>query len=732
MTLVPPPPTDPLWLTRYARADVDSPPPAEVPTDPPVWPGYTVIGPAGRGGMGLLYYAIEHASGHIVVIKTPPVYATPSDHDRAAEHFLIEYKATLRLKGLPTTASVVGFVSGPRPGLALEHLGGGTLANRLSGPVSPDRAAEALTDVARALAVAHVRGVVHRNVSPANVMFRRPDWRAVLVDFGSARVTGLSPPADDHCPGTPVYLAPETILNPRRAGPLADVWAVGVTLYEALTGERPFAGATVGELFAAICDREPVPANERHPRVPGTLAAVCRVCLAKNPADRFQSADELAAALELWDRPERPPAPPADRAKHPPPDPTLVTIDLGNTNTTGVVWDSPVRSSPTDLPPTDVSIDLGPEPGAPPSTADESPPPLLWHRPVPAKPKAPPDARKWASSEVVGFDSWDPSETVGCAGSALPATPTTPTGGREPGSPAFPPVPMPAGRRLIDPRTWFRPRTDRVGCTVFAPPRVPAGDPLLVQVFVHLPKREAEARVLALQADPEADRRGGTVLTTAVRRQDDLAVHLSLPGFKLTANWERLTWVGSTVSVSFAAVAPMYPPGASGTVTLWRNGVPVGHVRFLIRVDAGRSVDRPQPVGRAVPYRKVFISYATEDRDRVLDRVQGILRYDPDVDLFMDILKTDPGERWERNLYRKIDECELFLLGWSAAARRSVWVRKELRHALARQQAGGGEDAPPAIRPLLLDGPPPPEPWDEMRPLHINDPLLYFHSRPGR
>jgi TIR domain len=91
------------------------------------------------------------------------------------------------------------------------------------------------------------------------------------------------------------------------------------------------------------------------------------------------------------------------------------------------------------------------------------------------------------------------------------------------------------------------------------------------------------------------------------------------------------------------------------------------------------------------------------------------------------VLNLEPGERWERSLYRHIDESDIVLLFWSKAAKKSKWVRKEVRYALERKH--GNEFAPPEIGPVLIEGPPVPRPWKELAYLHFNDPRIYLMDR---
>ena len=118
-----------------------------------------------------------------------------------------------------------------------------------------------------------------------------------------------------------------------------------------------------------------------------------------------------------------------------------------------------------------------------------------------------------------------------------------------------------------------------------------------------------------------------------------------------------------------------------------------------------------------------FVSYASADRTKVLERVQVLPMFG--VRTFQDVLDLAPGERWEQSLYRHIDESDIVLLFWSKAAKRSKWVRKEVRYALDRKH--GDEIAPPEIGPVIIEGPPVPRPWKELAYLHFNDRIIY-HS----
>lgn len=123
-----------------------------------------------------------------------------------------------------------------------------------------------------------------------------------------------------------------------------------------------------------------------------------------------------------------------------------------------------------------------------------------------------------------------------------------------------------------------------------------------------------------------------------------------------------------------------------------------------------------------MPYKKAFISYASPDRKEVLKRVQMLEL--SGIKFFQDLLSLNPGERWERALYREIDGSDVFFLFWSSDAKKSEWVMKEVDYALKRK--GNSDFAPPEIIPVIIEGPPLVSPPPELAHLQFNDHLIYF------
>ena len=270
---------------------------------------------------------------------------------------------------------------------------------------------------------------------------------------------------------------------------------------------------------------------------------------------------------------------------------------------------------------------------------------------------------------------------------------------------------------------------DLVECSVFAPAIAPQGETLMIQVFAHLEGLDSEAGRLAVQFDPTAQSRGVKTLSARVARGTELTFHLELSRGSLPDPIQTLVWMGDTESVQFIVDIPLDCPtgNLAGKVTISQNTVPIGRISFLLQVvPAGTPIPAAtEPETCAFAYRFTFLSYASEDRDKVLARVQMLdqmgIRY------FQDLLSLDPGQRWEKELYRNIDKCDLFLLFWSNAAKRSPWVMREVNYALDRQQ--GNDEAPPEIKPVIIEGPPLVAPPERLQHLHFNDKLIYLMSR---
>ncbi|MBY0231794.1 MAG: serine/threonine protein kinase, partial [Gemmataceae bacterium] len=258
-------------------------------------PGYEILRELGRGGMGAAYLARQVALSRQVVVKV--LLAGPRACTAERARFRAEALAAAALSH-PNIVQVieVGEQDG-QPFLSMEHLEGGSLAQRLSR--APQPAAEAtrlVGTLARAVQHALDKGIIHRDLKPANVLLA-DDGTPKVADFGLARrLEGEGQTKTGDVLGTPSYMPPEQARG-SAVGPLADVYALGAVLHEMLTGRPPFLGATPWDTLAQVMSADPVPPRRLNPSVPRDLETVCLKCLQKEPARRYPSAAALADDL---------------------------------------------------------------------------------------------------------------------------------------------------------------------------------------------------------------------------------------------------------------------------------------------------------------------------------------------------------------------------------------------------------------------------------------------------
>jgi tetratricopeptide (TPR) repeat protein/tRNA A-37 threonylcarbamoyl transferase component Bud32 len=267
--------------------------------------GYEILGPIGRGGMGVVYKAIQLRLNRIVALKMVLAgeYSTPE----ALLRFMAEAEAVARLQH-PNVVQVFDRGEyGGLPYLSMEYLAAGSLARRIDGtPWPARRAAEVVGQIARGVAEVHRRGIVHRDLKPANVLMA-DDGTPKVGDFGLAKSLGSesSLTRTDLIIGSPSYMAPEQAQGKAKtAGPPADVYALGAILYELLTGRPPFRGTSTQETLALVCSSEPVAPSRLVPKVPRDVETITLKCLQKDPRRRYESAGELRDDLGRWLRGE--------------------------------------------------------------------------------------------------------------------------------------------------------------------------------------------------------------------------------------------------------------------------------------------------------------------------------------------------------------------------------------------------------------------------------------------
>ena len=270
---------------------------------------YEIVALLGAGGMGEVYRARDPRLGREVAVKVlgASAAATP---DRL-RRFEDEARALGALNH-PNILSVldVGSENGS-PYVVFELLEGLTLGDRLRrGPLPPRKAVEYVVQVCHGLAAAHAKGIVHRDLKPSN-LFLTSGGRVKILDFGLAKLSERLTPEDDlesshtrstasaqgAVVGTVGYMSPEQVRG-RPADACSDLFSLGATFYEMLTGRRAFEGATSADTLSAILNHEPPEITGPAESFPPALSRIVHRCLEKDPEERFQSARDLAFALE--------------------------------------------------------------------------------------------------------------------------------------------------------------------------------------------------------------------------------------------------------------------------------------------------------------------------------------------------------------------------------------------------------------------------------------------------
>ncbi|MBX3249303.1 MAG: serine/threonine protein kinase [Myxococcales bacterium] len=263
---------------------------------------YRVLRRLGGGGMGSVYEAEHVVIGRRVAVKM--LHAQLSVHDEVVRRFLNEARAAAMIRHPNILECTdIGQTDDGAPFLVLELLEGRDLDSciREQGALPAGRVVRIALQVASALQRAHGEGVVHRDIKPENVFLLEGDDVRVL-DFGIAKLTGRDANGVGTTPGavlgTPSYMAPEQFGDASRVGPSADIYALGVLLYEALSGELPFRGQTLPELVVQVMTEPPPPLETLRPDLPKALVATVMRAMAKSPDARQASMAELARELE--------------------------------------------------------------------------------------------------------------------------------------------------------------------------------------------------------------------------------------------------------------------------------------------------------------------------------------------------------------------------------------------------------------------------------------------------
>ncbi len=270
-------------------------PPPVIAKDKLIAGKYRIIEEIGRGGMGIVYKAEDLRLKRCVALKFLPPQLM--DSPELKERFLIEAQAAAALSH-PNICVIheVG-ESEERPYIAMEYVDGATLRDRIKkGLLKPDEALDIARQVASGLDEAHGKGIIHRDIKSANIMVTEKG-QAKLMDFGLAKLRGGSSLTRSQTTlGTVAYMSPEQA----KGGDLdqrTDIWSLGVVLYEMLAGKLPFPGDHDQTVIYSILHREPEPLLKASPGTAPELAQIVGLAMAKKPADRYQTMEELREDL---------------------------------------------------------------------------------------------------------------------------------------------------------------------------------------------------------------------------------------------------------------------------------------------------------------------------------------------------------------------------------------------------------------------------------------------------
>jgi hypothetical protein len=258
---------------------------------------YDILAVLGRGGMGVVLKGIDQTLQRVVAIK---VMASPlATNATARKRFVREARAAAAVRNEHVIGIYAVDEAGERPFLVMEYIAGVSLQQRLNqnGPLGVKEILRIGMQIAAGLSAARVQGLVHRDIKPANILLENGVERVKITDFGLARaVDDASLTQSGTVAGTPQYMAPEQALG-EAVDHRADLFSLGSVLYAMCTGLAPFRASTTMAVLKRVCDDTPPPIQEINPEIPDWLAAIIARLHAKNPADRLQSAAEVAELL---------------------------------------------------------------------------------------------------------------------------------------------------------------------------------------------------------------------------------------------------------------------------------------------------------------------------------------------------------------------------------------------------------------------------------------------------
>ncbi len=261
---------------------------------------YKILSKLGEGGMGVVYMAEDLTLGRTVALKFLPPDSVAREEDRA--RLVNEARAAAVLLH-PNICPIheISEADG-RIFIAMACIEGRSLKDRIAeGPLPLEEALSIARQIGDGLAAAHAKGIIHRDIKPANIMLTA-EGRPMLMDFGLAKVSGATKlTRTGTTMGTVAYMSPEQVQG-KEADHRSDIWALGVVLYEMVSGSAPFGGDYEAAMLYSILNEDPPPSSREGKDVPAGLDGIVAKALAKDPARRYQKAEELAADLAAVER----------------------------------------------------------------------------------------------------------------------------------------------------------------------------------------------------------------------------------------------------------------------------------------------------------------------------------------------------------------------------------------------------------------------------------------------
>jgi serine/threonine protein kinase len=375
---------------------------------------YEILGILGAGGMGKVYKVRNAISDRVEAMKI--LLPNLAGQKELGERFLREIKLLASLNHPNIAALRTALTLDNQLVMIMEYVDGVSLSSRLlEGPVPPGQAVSHIDQVLAALSYAHQQHIIHRDIKPANMMLTT-DGVVKLMDFGIARSsTDRSLTMTGTTLGSLNYMPPEQVKG-EPADNRSDLYSLGVSLYELVTGELPFQAESSYALMAAHLEQTPKPPNEIRPGIPESLNQIILMAMAKNPAQRFQSADAFRAALKSV---------PTQGVRTQPVPASPVPIPPTRLSSVPPLFqDSVLGAPPASL--VDAPAHQGTQPLAPPATREASAP-------------APVVARNSHRGVYIGLGAFIVVAVLFVAGLYLPRREKTQAGGEKSDKSMFPP-----------------------------------------------------------------------------------------------------------------------------------------------------------------------------------------------------------------------------------------------------------------------------------------------------